>query len=133
MTVKKTIVGLSAAAALVLGAVQGQAGDIPPASTKKGVTYEKDIQPMFKKHNCFNCHGGDKRPKAKLRVDTLEWLLKGARGGPVATKGKSAESTLVISAARVDEDEAMPPEGKGDALTAAQVGLIRAWIDQGMN
>ena len=25
----------------------------------------------------------------------------------------------------------MPPEGEGQPLTAEQVGLIRAWIDQG--
>lgn len=132
MTLKKTIVGMSAAAALLGGTVQSQAADLPAASSKKGVTFDKDIKPIFEKHNCFNCHGGKKRPKAKLRVDTRDWVLKGARGGPVAEKGKSAESSLVLTTARVDEDEAMPPEGKGDPLTAAQVGLIRAWIDQGM-
>ena len=37
---------------------------------------------------------------------------------------------LVRAAARVAK-EPMPPEGKGVPLTAAEVGLLRAWIDQG--
>jgi len=32
----------------------------------------------------------------------------------------------------VDEDDAMPPEGKGDPLTKEEIGLVRAWIEQGM-
>jgi hypothetical protein len=31
----------------------------------------------------------------------------------------------------LDEDSAMPPEGKGDPLTQEQVALVRAWIEQG--
>lgn len=132
MTVKKAIIGMSAAVALVLGTASVEAGPIPPAAKKKGLSFAKDIKPMFEKHNCFNCHGGKKRPKAGLRVDTLDWVKKGARGDAVAIVGKSAESSLVVTAARVDEDDAMPPEGKGDPLTKEQVAIIRAWIDQGM-
>ena len=79
MTGKKLLIGLSAAVALAIG-TSVQAGDVPAASKKKGLTFEKDIKPMFEKHNCFNCHGGKKRPNAGLRVDTLEWIKKGARG-----------------------------------------------------
>jgi len=132
MTVQKAIIGMSAAVALVIGTASVEAGPIPPPAKKKGVSFEKDIKPIFEKHNCFNCHGGKKRPKGGLRVDSVEWIKKGARGDAVAIVGKSAESTLVTTTARVDEDDAMPPEDKGDPLTPEQVGLIRAWIDQGM-
>jgi len=132
MTAKKAIIGMSAAAALLVGTVSVDAGSVPAASKKKGVTFAKDIQPMFEKHNCFNCHGGKKRPKAGLRVDSIDWIKKGAKGDPVAIVGKSATSSIVVTTARVDEDDAMPPEDKGDPLTSAQVALIRAWIDQGM-
>jgi hypothetical protein len=30
-----------------------------------------------------------------------------------------------------DEEDWMPPIDKGKPLTAEQVGLVRAWIDQG--
>lgn len=102
---------------------------LPPAAKTAGVTFAKDIKPIFDK-SCIKCHGEEKQ-KGKLRLDTLEWTLKGADGEDIVNKGKSAESELVHSVARVNEDEAMPPEGKGDPLTKEQVGLIRAWIDQG--
>jgi len=106
------------------------AGKLPPAADKKGLTYEKDIKPIFTK-SCVECHGPEKQ-KGRVRLDTLEDTLKSARGKAVIP-GKSAESLLVFSVARVteDPDHHMPPEGKGDPLTKEQVGLIRAWIDQG--
>ncbi len=131
MTAKKTIIGTSVVLALVVGALSAQAGKVPPAASKKGVTYAKDIKGILESHKCFNCHGEEKQ-KGKLRLDSLEWVKKGAKGDPVGIVGKSGESTMVLSTSRVDEDEAMPPEGKGDPLTAAEIGLIRAWIDQGM-
>ena len=102
---------------------------LPPASTKTGVTYAADIKPIFEK-SCFKCHGAEKQ-KGKLRLDSLEATLKGGEDGKVLEPGKSADSQLVHSVARLDEDEAMPPAGKGKPLTKEEVGLIRAWIDQG--
>lgn len=131
MTNKNLTIGLGAACAVLLATVSVQAGKVPPAATKKGVTYAGDIKAIFEKHKCFDCHGPDKQ-KGKLRLDSLEAVKKGAGGDAVATVGKSESSTLIVTTSRVDEDEAMPPEGKGEPLTAAEVGLIRAWIDQGM-
>lgn len=102
---------------------------LPPAAKKDGVTFAKDIKPLFEK-SCVKCHGPEKQ-KAKLRLDGLEDTLKGAEDGPVVVKGKSAESELIHSISRLDEDSAMPPEGKGEPLTKDEVGLVRAWIDQG--
>ena len=102
---------------------------LPPAATQAGITFDKDIKPIFEK-SCFKCHGPEKK-KGDLRVDSLEATLKGGENGPNVVKGNSAKSTLVHSIARLNEDEAMPPEGKGDPLTKEQIGLVRAWIDQG--
>ncbi len=102
---------------------------IPAASKKEGVTFAKDIQPIFEK-SCYKCHGPEKQ-KAKLRLDSLAATLKGGEDGPNVIPKESAKSSLVHSVARLVEDDAMPPEGKGDPLTNEQVGLIRAWIDQG--
>src|SRR5262249_26162813 len=41
------------------------------------------------------------------------------------------KSPLVHYVARLVEDMEMPPPGKGEPLTPEQVGLLRAWIDQG--
>lgn len=100
-----------------------------PVAKQDGVTFAKDLKPLFEK-SCVKCHGPEKQ-KGKLRLDSLESTLKGGENGEILKKGKSAESGLVHSIARLDEDEAMPPEGKGDPLTKEQIGLVRAWIDQG--
>jgi hypothetical protein len=121
-------VGISTAAF-----AEGDAGKLPPASDKKGVTFAKDIQPIFEK-SCVKCHSGEK-PKGKLRLDTLENVLKGGADGKVITAGDSTKSMLVKSIAYLgDEDEFMPPpknKANISRLGNDQVGLVRAWIDQG--
>jgi len=103
---------------------------LPPVADAKDVSYAKDIKPIFQK-SCFKCHGAEKQ-KAKLRVDSLEAALKGSENGKVIEPGNSAKSVLVHNVSRVgDEDDWMPPTDKGDPLSKQQVGLIRAWIDQG--
>jgi cytochrome c len=106
---------------------------IPPASDKKGVTYDADIKPIFEK-SCVKCHGTEKQ-KGKLRLDSLAATLKGGEDGKVVEVGDSAKSMLVHNVAHVgDKDMFMPPPDNKDKiqpLTKEQVGLIRAWIDQG--
>ena len=143
---------------------------LPSAADRKGVTYAKDIRPIFEA-SCFRCHG-EERQKGDLRLDSLEAALKGGEEGKVIVPGASKKSLLVIAAARIDDETAMPPKpkpggpgnrpggpggrggpgGPGGAgggrgpggpggpggfgpppkpLTAEQVGLIRAWVDQG--
>jgi mono/diheme cytochrome c family protein len=130
-TVKTLITTLVLFTALsVTPALQTAAADkLPPPADKQGVTYAKDIRPIFEK-SCFKCHGPEKQ-KAKLRFDSLESALKGSEHGRVISPTNSAKSLLVLAVARLKEDESMPPRGKGDPLTKEQVGLIRAWIDQG--
>ncbi|MCX8157540.1 MAG: hypothetical protein N3J91_14025 [Verrucomicrobiae bacterium] len=121
--------GVALAGALAMMAAE-VADKLPPPSEKKGLTYEKDIKPIFEK-SCIECHGPEKQ-KGRVRLDSLEATLKSGKGKAVVP-GKSAESALVMAVARVSEDpdHHMPPEGKGEPLTKEQVGLIRAWIDQG--
>jgi hypothetical protein len=155
---------------------------LPPASEAKGLTYAKDIKPMLQA-SCFRCHG-EERAKGGLTLTSLENLLKGGEDGKVVVVGDSKASLLVIAAARIDDETAMPPKrgpggrgprgqgpgGPGGAgggpggpppggqpdqappgagpggpggpgrggfgpppkpLTAEQVGLLRAWIDEG--
>ena len=106
---------------------------LPPAASKQGVAYATDIKPIFEK-SCVKCHGADKQ-KGKLRVDSLEAVLKGGEDGKVIKPGNSGESMLVMNVAHVgDEDMFMPPPDNKDKipkLTDEQIGLIRAWIDQG--
>lgn len=153
---------------------------LPPAAKASGLTYTKDIQPMLEK-SCTRCHGQE-RPKANLRLDSLDSVLKGGKDGKVIEPGDGRKSWIVIAAAQIDDQTAMPPKrrpggpgghfgggpggppggpggppppggpggpggggpggpggpgGRGGfgppptPLTAEQVGLLRAWIDQG--
>jgi hypothetical protein len=81
---------------------------IPPAASAQGLTYEKDVRPIFEA-SCFRCHGAQK-PKANLRLDSLESLLKGGEDGKVIVPGESKKSLLVAAVARVNDDVAMPPK-----------------------
>lgn len=130
MSLKTTSLLCLSSAVLSLSAADFDASKLPPVSTQKGVTYEKDIKPLFER-SCFKCHGAEKQ-KGKLRLDSLEATLKGGSNGAGFEKGASAKSTFVASVARLlADDENMPPEGKGKPFTKEEVGLLRAWIDQG--
>ena len=90
--------------------------------------FAADIKPLFEQ-SCVKCHGEEKQ-KGGLRVDSREALLTGGDSGAAIVEGKSGESRLIHHTARLDEDTAMPPK-KEEALTAEQVGKLRAWIDGG--
>lgn len=158
-------VALALTAASCLGAVD--LTKLPPPAAKQGVTYATDVRSIFEA-SCFRCHG-DEKPKAGLRLNSLDAALNGSKNGKVIVPGKSADSPLVIAVSGLDEEHAMPPRrGPGRApgqganrppggsgtggqpsarpagsggqrsggpapkpLTAEQVALVRAWIDQG--
>lgn len=110
------------------------AATLPPASSKTGVTYETDMKPLFEA-SCVKCHSGD-RPKARLKMDTLEGVMKGTKQGKIVTPGDSANSMIIKAVAHLTHDPEgwMPPLNNKAGikpLTPEQIGLIRAWIDQG--
>jgi hypothetical protein len=108
---------------------------LPPPSAKQGVAYATDIQPIFAK-SCYPCHGPKTpKPKGNMRLDSLEGVLKGGEDGPALIPGDSAKSAMVAQVSHQgDPDDYMPPpKNKANIgpLTREQIGLIRAWIDQG--
>jgi hypothetical protein len=126
----KIILFLGAAffAAACLPAEEGAAG-LPPAVDRK-VSYEADVKPLLER-SCYRCHKGVKH-KGDLRLDRKSAALRGGESGKVLLAGKSAESVLIHLVAGTDPKKAMPP-GRSKRLTAAEVGVLRAWIDQGLD
>src|SRR5438105_685323 len=102
--------------------------DLPPPAQRK-IEFDTDVRPLLVKH-CHSCHGPEKQ-KGGLRLDRKADALKGGDDGAVIVSGKSAASDLILRVAGVDEDRVMPP--KGQRLSASEVGILRAWIDQGVN
>ncbi|MGB7767720.1 MAG: c-type cytochrome domain-containing protein [Verrucomicrobiia bacterium] len=136
----KTWIKLTFALAVPLGvslaafADDAAPGTLPPAATQPGVTYAADIKPIFD-HSCIKCHSGEK-PKGHLKLDSLEGALKGGMDGKVIIAGDSAKSMLILNVAHLSDDKRdwMPPlhnKAKIGPLTPEQIGLLRAWIDQG--
>lgn len=81
---------------------------LPAPARKDGVTYEKDVRPIFES-SCFGCHGPE-RQKGGLRLDSLEAALKGGEDGKVIVPKDSAKSQLVHAVSQLDPDMAMPPK-----------------------
>ena len=107
---------------------EAQTADKLPAAAERQIDFVKDIQPLLAR--CTNCHGIEMQ-EAGLNLQVKTVALKGGDNGPVILPGKSEKSRLVLAVSRIDPDLMMPPEGEGQPLTPEQVGLVRAWIDQG--
>src|SRR5947209_119823 len=95
------------------------------AQTAK-VDFEKQIQPLLAQR-CFACHGEEVQ-QSGLRLDKRQNAMRGGDYGPVIIPGKSSESKLIRRVVNGDGGMQMPPTG---ALSADEIGLLRAWIDEG--
>jgi hypothetical protein len=104
-----TLLGLFTLSALGYAA-EMDLSKVPAASTRKDVTYAKDIRPILEA-SCFGCHGPE-RQKGGLRLDSLESALKGSEDGKVINPGQSLKSHLLIAVSQIDEEKAMPPKFK---------------------
>jgi hypothetical protein len=125
---------------------------LPPASTQQDVTYAKDIRPLFER-SCFPCHSATKQQR-RLRLDSLEAVLKGCEDGPVIFPGKNDKGDLILEITGMGDHDMPPwpsatpilsrehptktppttsPDGSPlpKPFTAAEIGLVRAWVAQG--
>jgi cytochrome c553 len=111
---------------LAVPALRADGSALPPPVARR-VDFLTDVRPVLAR-SCFACHGPDKQ-RGGLRLDVRAAALMGGDSGPVIRIGQSAESRLIRYVAGLAADKVMPP--KGERLSAEQVGLLRAWIDQG--
>ena len=99
---------------------------LPPAA-KSRVDFKRQIAPILQR--CQVCHGAAQQMSG-LRLDRRDDAMRGGYSGPVIQPGNSAASRLILLVAGREEGKIMPPVG--DKLTAREIGLLRAWIDQGV-
>ncbi len=100
---------------------------LPPAASKT-INYETDIRPLFQSR-CLGCHGPEMQ-ESQLRLDRRASLIRGGSSGePAILPGNSAESHLIHLVSGLEPDRTMPPD-PDDRLSAQEIGLLRAWIDQ---
>ena len=99
-----------------------------PAAASHTIDFDRDVQPLLKER-CLECHGETKQ-KGGFRLDSRDAALRGGENySPAIRVGNSAESPLIQLVAGQIADLRMPP--KGEALSPDQIGILRAWIDQG--
>jgi hypothetical protein len=102
--------------------VKSAGGELPR------VDFEHQVLPLLKAR-CYRCHDARKN-KAGLRLDIRASAFRGGESGkPAIVPGHGGKSELVRRITSTDDDLVMPPEGK--PLSAAQVQLLRTWIDGG--
>src|SRR5438477_9606105 len=94
----------------------------PPAM----VDYDRQVHPILAA-KCFSCHSQEKR-SGGLSLATYSDALNGGRSGAAIKPGSSAASLMVQRI--TGEMQPRMPMG-GPALSATEVAIIRAWIDQG--
>src|SRR5690242_10490174 len=94
------------------------------ASAADPVNFARDVEPVLQKH-CVVCHGPQQQMSG-LRLDQKEAALKGGNSGQDIKPGDSAGSRLIRLVTGAD-GKVMPPVGA--KLTAAEIEVLRAWID----
>lgn len=117
-------------AALALGWLVATLGPQVRAA-QPDVDFTRDIRPILSEY-CFTCHGpDDQKRKAKYRVDTREGAYRSSDNQALIVPGKSSDSDFYQRLVSPDDDELMPPAKTGRKLSAAQIALVRRWIDAG--
>ena len=104
-----------------------------PLPVARKVDFQKEIYPLLKE-SCFSCHGAEKQ-KGKYRCDTREGAFKDTDYGKTLVPGHSDQSALIHMVCGLIDEMLMPPPsdkpGRSEKLTPEQIGILRAWIDQG--
>ncbi|MEZ5355448.1 MAG: PSD1 and planctomycete cytochrome C domain-containing protein [Bryobacteraceae bacterium] len=108
---------LSLSAALMLS---------PPTRAQKP-DFAAEIRPLLQKR-CTGCHGAAMQSNG-LRLDDGPSALKGGYSGPALIPGNAATSRVIQRVSSTDAATRMPPGAK--PLPAAEIELLRRWIDSG--
>jgi hypothetical protein len=97
-------------------------------ATSPQIDFDRQVRPILS-DNCFTCHGPDEKHRmAGLHFDTKE----GAFGKPgVIVPGDSAHSKMYLKISNPNVALRMPPPYANRKLTAAQIEIIKNWIDSG--
>jgi hypothetical protein len=97
------------------------------------IRFNRDIRPILS-DTCLKCHGFDeKERKAGLRLDTRDGLTHKHKDILPVVPGDLSKSEVYRRIITTDQDDLMPPAKSGKVLTARQKGLIKRWIEQGMD
>jgi len=100
--------------------------------TPATVSYAKDVAPILEKR-CKSCHspGQPGYVASGFDLQGYESLMKGTRYGAVVLPGDPLTSTLVMLIEGRADPSLKMPHGTEAPLSAAEIGTIRHWVEQG--
>ena len=98
--------------------------------------YKLQVAPILE-NRCYQCHSDSAStgivPKGGVRLDSIEWLRKGAVSGddpgPIIVPGNPDESRLYRMLMLKENDDNCPP--RGPLLSPAESAAIEEWIIDG--
>ncbi len=117
---------LGVACALLSSVVAGE----PENEGAAQVSFQVDIAPLLKR-NCLACHNAS-LDESGVNLESVQ-SMKDSDVADVVLAGKPESSLLYLVAAH-ESEPVMPPEENdvgAQRFTAAELGLLRAWIEQG--
>jgi len=80
-------------------------------------------------NHCYDCHS-IKKSKGKLRLDALDYILKGGKEGPAVVVGHPEKSEMIRRIKLpASDDDAMPTKGK--RLSKKEIEILELWVKQG--
>lgn len=96
------------------------------ANAAKRIDFTRDVRPVLS-DKCFFCHGPDRNHReGGLRLD-----VEAAAKKEVIVPGNPNASEFMSRVLASDLDERMPPPESEKHLTAAEIDMLRKWIEQG--
>lgn len=95
------------------------------------IRFGRDVLPILSA-NCYACHGPDQSErKAGLRLDQESEAKAEHDSGATIVAGDPLASVVFQRITSGDPDAIMPPPDSHRQLTAAQIDILRRWIEQG--
>ena len=91
------------------------------------VDFVHQVVPILRTH-CGKCHTGDQL-KGGFSLNDRASLMEGGESGVVVKVGDAMGSRLLEVVVSEDPDDRMPP--KGERLSAAEVAVLTAWVNDG--
>ncbi|MGB7345488.1 MAG: PSD1 and planctomycete cytochrome C domain-containing protein [Pirellulaceae bacterium] len=119
---KSRSISLSTFAAVVVCVVSSA------VAQESKVDFIHDVQPILAK-KCFACHGPDEAEGGLSFASEETAFAETESGEHAIVSGDVDASVLIARITTDDEHERMPPEG--DAVTPAEVRVLKRWIQQG--
>ena len=95
------------------------------------VSFNFQVRPLLSRH-CIRCHGPDEEDRqADLRIDTAAGAFADLGGYAAIVAGHPEQSEVIARVTSLDPDMRMPPSDSGNPLTAAEIEILREWINEG--